>query len=204
MHLPPLQPPIAAGYCVSGAVVIASDAIIAPGVVLMADPNSQITIASGVCLGLGVILHANGGRIAIEMGATLGAGVLIVGTAVIGRGATIGPSSTIYNGSVASYQLVPPGSLLGEREKSADPARTAADPWAESEADTSGRSTGRSTAGKSTGQSTGSSTAGSSTADSSTAGDSTPTPEPVRPPKAPGIVYGKDAFLQMRGAMFPT
>jgi carbon dioxide concentrating mechanism protein CcmN len=192
MHLPPLQPPIAAGYCVSGAVVIAPDAIVAPGVVLMADPNSQITIASGVCLGLGVILHANGGRIAIEMGATLGAGVLIVGAVVIGRGATIGPSSTIYNHSVASHQLVPPGSLLGEREMGSremgSGGKTAeADPWSDSAAEPPAQ--------------TGSSFAGSSSTESTTS--STPTPEPARPPKEPGIVYGKDAFLQMRGAMFP-
>lgn len=191
MHLPPLQPPIAAGYCVSGAVVIAPDAIVAPGVVLMADPNSQITIASAVCLGLGVILHANGGRIAIEMGATLGAGVLIVGTAVIGRGATIGPSSTIYNSSVASHQLVPPGSLLGERETGSgemgSQEKTAtADPWSDSVVEP--------------GLSQPCSAATGSTATQ----DSPPSPEPVRPPKAPGIVYGKDAFLQMRGAMFPT
>jgi carbon dioxide concentrating mechanism protein CcmN len=193
MHLPPLQPPIAAGYCVSGAVVIAPDAIVAPGVVLMADPNSQITIASGVCLGLGVILHANGGRIAIEVGATLGAGVLIVGTAVIGRGATIGPSSTIYNASVASHQLVPPGSLLGEREMGSRETTATADPWsaAEPPASQAGSTATRSTATHS--PETNSTTMGS-----------TSTPEPARPPKAPGIVYGKDAFLQMRGAMFPT
>jgi carbon dioxide concentrating mechanism protein CcmN len=199
MHLPPLQPPIAAGYCVSGAVVIAPDAIVAPGVVLMADPNSQITIASAVCLGLGVILHANGGRIAIEMGATLGAGVLIVGSAVIGRGATIGPSSTIYNSSVASYQLVPPGSLLGERElgerelgerEIGGPEKaTTADPWSDAVVDPVRSHPGSASTG-------------------STATDATqaapPSPEPVRPPKAPGVVYGKDAFLQMRGAMFPT
>lgn len=181
MHLPPLQPPIAAGYCVSGAVVIAPDAIVAPGVVLMADPNSQITIASGACLGLGVILHANGGGISIESGATLGAGVLIVGTAVVGSGATIGPSTTLYNASVARHQIVSPGSLLGERDRTVASANA---PWAEE--------SGEGSAPRS-------------------AADTPHQAEPTAPAeqttstvkKTPGTVYGKDAFLQMRSSMFP-
>jgi carbon dioxide concentrating mechanism protein CcmN len=203
MHLPPLQPPIAAGYCISGTVVIAPDAIVAAGVVLMADPNSQITIGAGACLGLGVILHANGGGIAIEAGAILGAGVLIIGTAVIGRGAAIGASTTIYNSSVASHQIVAAGTLLGERERSvstnagfseangSNPA--VPDPWS-------------SASGQSSNQTQASNRPASqpaSAADQPDLAQSDSVSQPDRP-KKPAVVYGKDAFLQMRGAMFPS
>ncbi len=114
MHLPPLQSPFSPSYYTSGEVAIAPDAVIAPGVVLKADPMSSIVIGAGVCLGLGSVLHAHQGQIVIEAGASLGAGVLVVGNCRIGTQACVGSSTTLHNASVAPGQILPPGSLLGE------------------------------------------------------------------------------------------
>ncbi|MFM7424618.1 MAG: hypothetical protein ACKO7W_06430 [Elainella sp.] len=98
----------------SGDVVVHPSAAIAPGVLLQADPGSRLTVAAGVCIGQGVVLHANQGQLVIEAGATLGSGVLIVGRGKIGSNACIGALTTIINGSVEPNQIVPPRSLLGE------------------------------------------------------------------------------------------
>ncbi|MBE9114357.1 carbon dioxide concentrating mechanism protein [Lusitaniella coriacea LEGE 07157] len=119
MPLQPLQffdPP---RVQVSGDVSIHPDAAIAPGVVFLAPPNSRIIIAGGACIGMGVILHANGGAIEIEAGASLGTGVLMVGAGKIGANACIGSSTTIFNASVSPMQVVPPGSLIGDSSRSA-------------------------------------------------------------------------------------
>ncbi len=102
----------------SGEVAISPDAVIAPGVVLMADPQSKIVVGAGVCLGLGVVLHAHQGSIVIEASASLGAGVLVVGNCRIGTQACVGASTTLHNASVPPSQLVPPGSLLGQSGRS--------------------------------------------------------------------------------------
>lgn len=117
MPLQPLQffdPP---RVQVSGDVSIHPDAAIAPGVVFLAPPNSRIVIAGGACVGMGVILHANGGTIEIAAGASLGTGVLMVGAGKIGANACIGSSTTIFNASVPPMQVVPPGSLIGDSSR---------------------------------------------------------------------------------------
>jgi carbon dioxide concentrating mechanism protein CcmN len=100
--------------CASGDVTIHPSAAIAPGVILQAAPNSRIVIAEGVCVGMGVILNACEGTIEIQNGATLGAGVLIVGCGTIGSRACVGAATTIFNQSIAPWQVVPAGSLIGE------------------------------------------------------------------------------------------
>jgi carbon dioxide concentrating mechanism protein CcmN len=113
MHLPPLQSPSTPGFYVSGDVAIAEDAVIAPGVVLRADPGCSIVVGSGVLIGLGAVIHAVGGAIALEANANLGAGVLMVGRCRVGTSACVGASTTLHNADVAPGQLVMPGSLLG-------------------------------------------------------------------------------------------
>jgi len=77
MHLSPLQPISNSHFYVSGNVTIHPSAAIAPGVLLQADPESQIIIAAGVCVGMGTILHAHGNlRSGVKQH---WAGVLIVG-----------------------------------------------------------------------------------------------------------------------------
>jgi len=117
MNLPPLQPVSSSHFYVSGDVIIAPSAAIAPGVILQADSNSQLIIAAGACIGMGVILHAYGGILEIETGANLGAGALVIGKGKIGVNACVGPATTIFNCSVGWGQVVPPGSLLGDNSR---------------------------------------------------------------------------------------
>lgn len=152
MHLPPLHPPFSDRYHVSGEVAIAPDAVIAPGVVLMADPSSTIVVGSGVCLGLGVVLHAHRGSIVIGAGASLGAGVLVVGNCRIGTQACIGASTTLHNASVSPSQLVPPGSLLSRQATTS--GGEASDRFRNGAGNTSGRPAGN-TSGQPTGNTSG-------------------------------------------------
>ena len=117
MSLSPLHPIGNFNSHISGEVIIDRTAAIAPGVVFHADPNSKIIIAAGVCIGMGVVLHAHAGNLEIEAGVNLGAGVLVVGKGTIGANACIGAATTIFNCSVAPKQVIPPGSLLGDTSR---------------------------------------------------------------------------------------
>lgn len=103
-------------------------AVIAPGVMLQADPGSQLIVAAGVCIGMGCILHAHQGMLEIEAGATLGTGVLVVGHGKIGANACIGAMTTIIDSSVPEQQMISPGSLIGDRSRQADTAEPASEP----------------------------------------------------------------------------
>lgn len=115
MHLLPLPLSSNSQTYVNGDVRIDPSAAIAAGVILRANPDSQIIIAAGVCIGMGSILHAHGGTLEVEAGANLGAGVLIVGQGKIGANACIGATTTIWNDSVAPGQVVSAGSVLGDK-----------------------------------------------------------------------------------------
>ena len=117
MSLPPVQPISRSEFYVNGDVTIDESAIVAPGVILRAAPNSQIIIGAGACLGMGTILTAYQGVIAIGAGAILGTGVLVVGRGEIGENACIGSTTTIFNASVAAMSLVPSGSLIGDTSR---------------------------------------------------------------------------------------
>ncbi|MDV2996302.1 MAG: hypothetical protein N4J56_005956 [Chroococcidiopsis sp. SAG 2025] len=117
MSLSPLHPIGNFNSHISGEVIIDRTAAIAPGVVFHADPNSKIIIAAGVCIGMGVVLHAHDGNVEIETGVNLGAGVLVVGKATIGANACVGAATTVFNCSVAPKQVIPPGSLLGDTSR---------------------------------------------------------------------------------------
>ncbi|MDX2100220.1 MAG: hypothetical protein SFW36_20785 [Leptolyngbyaceae cyanobacterium bins.59] len=119
--LPPLRLPDHPDIYVQGEVTVHPNAAIASGVILQAGPGSRIVIGAGACIGMGVILQAYQGDLEIGEGASLGAGVLIVGQGRIGANACIGASTTIYNHSIAPRQLVPAGSLIG------DPSRQGSD-----------------------------------------------------------------------------
>jgi carbon dioxide concentrating mechanism protein CcmN len=119
MYLPPLHPISNSDFYVSGNVVIHPSAAIAPGVLLQADPESQIIIASGVCIGMGAILHAYQGRLEVQEGVNIGAGVLIVGKGKIGTHACIGSATTILNPSIGRGEVVSPGSLIGDTSRQA-------------------------------------------------------------------------------------
>jgi carbon dioxide concentrating mechanism protein CcmN len=109
-----LQPALDSNSYIQGDVTIDPGAVIAPGVLLQAGPNSRIIIGAGACLGMGVILQAYEGTLEIQAGASLGAGVLVVGSGMIGSNACIGTTSTLLNPSIEPSQVIAPGSLLGE------------------------------------------------------------------------------------------
>ncbi|USR92515.1 hypothetical protein NEA10_07305 [Phormidium yuhuli AB48] len=113
----PISPLEREDVFVSGDVTIHANAAIAPGVVLQAGPNERIIIADGVCLGLGVVIHAHQGNICVKAGANLGAGVLIVGACTVGPYASIGAASTIINQDIAPDDVVPAGTVLGDRSR---------------------------------------------------------------------------------------
>ncbi|MBE9177738.1 transferase [Oculatella sp. LEGE 06141] len=114
-------------FYISGDVTIHPEAAIAADVVLQADPNSQLIIAAGACIGSGTVLHAQQGTLEIEASATLGAKVLVVGNGRIGKSACIGSQTTIINCSVEAEQVISANSLLGDTsyqltESTTDPA----------------------------------------------------------------------------------
>lgn len=114
MYVSPLQLLSNSQTYVSGDVTIDEGAAIAPGVILQAEPDSKITIASGACLGMGTILHARGGTLIVEAGAILGTGVLVVGSGKIGVNACIGSGATILNPAIKQSQLLAAGVLIGD------------------------------------------------------------------------------------------
>jgi carbon dioxide concentrating mechanism protein CcmN len=117
VYSPPLQAMHDSQVYISGDVTIDPSAAIAPGALLQASEGSSITIAAGVCIGMGAVLHACGGTLEIQTGASLGAGVLIVGAGIIGPNACIGAQSTLLNTSLEGNVLVPSGSVLGDRSR---------------------------------------------------------------------------------------
>ena len=117
MYLPPLQPVSSKDVYISGDVTIHPSAVLAPGVVLQATPNSRIIIGAEVSIGMGTIINAYQGSVEIGNGATLGAGVLIVGDSTIGSNACIGTTTTIFNASIDSMTVIAPGSLIGDTSR---------------------------------------------------------------------------------------
>ncbi len=117
MYLPPVHPISTSHFYASGSVTIHPSAAIAPGVLLQADPDSQIIIAAGVCVGMGAVLHAHQGNLEVESGANIGTGVLIVGKGKIGTNACIGSMTTILNSDLGRGEVVPPGSLIGDASR---------------------------------------------------------------------------------------
>ena len=101
-----------------GNVSIDPSAVIAPGVLLQAEANSQIKIGAGVCIGAGTIVQAAGGNLYIEAGVCIGRGVLIVGSGSIDRDACIGAGTTAIDPHVEVGAVIPPNSLLGDRSRS--------------------------------------------------------------------------------------
>lgn len=112
------DPSEAMAYYVGENVIIATDVVVASGVVLEAIPGSRLVIESGVCLGVGVIVQAWGGELILQAGASLGEGVLLVGAGIVGYNACIGAKSTLIHPDVAVDQVVPARSLLGDTSPS--------------------------------------------------------------------------------------
>ncbi|MBF2065512.1 MAG: transferase [Calothrix sp. C42_A2020_038] len=115
MSVPPLRLGSSFESYISGEVIVHPSAVIAPGVILRAAPNSKIIIGAGVCIGMGSVIQLDTGTLEIEPGASLGAGFLMVGEGKIGANACIGSATTVFRCSVSPGQVVAPGSILGDK-----------------------------------------------------------------------------------------
>lgn len=103
-----------------GTVTIDPSAVIAPGVLIQAEADAQITIGPGVCIGAGSILHAQGGPLDIGVGACLGRDVLVVGWGKIGNNACLGAACTVLQPQVEAGDIVPPAALWGDESRGAE------------------------------------------------------------------------------------
>ena len=117
MYLPPPQPTLNHDIRVSGDVEIHPTASLAPGVILQAAPDSRIVIGADACIGMGAIINACQGTIAIGSGAILGSGVLIIGKCKIGDNCCIGTSTTIFQTDVPAMSVIEPGSIIGDTSR---------------------------------------------------------------------------------------
>jgi carbon dioxide concentrating mechanism protein CcmN len=117
LQLPPPHLISETHYFLSGDVELAEGVGVAAGVLLQANPGCCIKIAVGACIGMGSILHADAGDLIVEAGATLGTGVLIIGSGTIGPNACIGSASTLLNPSIAADQVISPGSIVGDASR---------------------------------------------------------------------------------------
>jgi carbon dioxide concentrating mechanism protein CcmN len=117
MAVPPLYLCDRIDSHISGEVKIHPSAVIAPGAIFQAAPNSRIVISQGVCIGMGAILQVESGTLLIEAGAIIGAGFLMVGAGTLGTNCCIGAATTIFNGSVPPHQVISPGSIVGDSSR---------------------------------------------------------------------------------------
>lgn len=107
----------AAAFYVTGAVTIAPDAAIAPGVILKAMPGSHLMIGKRACIGAGVVIQAQRGGLTLREGASLGTGVLVMGCGVIGAHSCVGAESTLINPAIGDSEVLPARSLLGDQSR---------------------------------------------------------------------------------------
>jgi carbon dioxide concentrating mechanism protein CcmN len=121
MNLLPAMTPIDRPAVISGNVSVHPTANIASGVLLHADPDSQLIIGAGVCVGWGCVIHAHAGILSIGDGAILGMGALVIGICQIGEHACIGSASSLMNVVIAAHSIVPPNSLVDEKSSNPIP-----------------------------------------------------------------------------------
>jgi carbon dioxide concentrating mechanism protein CcmN len=105
---------------ISGDVTVHPTANIGSGVLLHADPGSQLIIGVGACVGAGCVIHAHTGTLFIGDGVILGMGTLVFGTTQVGERACIGADSSLIDVSIAPNTVVPPNSLLDSYSLSAE------------------------------------------------------------------------------------
>jgi carbon dioxide concentrating mechanism protein CcmN len=108
---------------VSGDVTVHPTANIGSGVLLHADPGSQLIIGVGACVGAGCVIHAHTGTLFIGDGVILGMGTLVFGTTQVGERACIGADSSLIDVLIAPNTVVPPNSLIDSYSLSAEYAK---------------------------------------------------------------------------------
>ncbi len=118
--LPVAMPPHNRTAVISGDVTVHPTANIGKGVLLHADPGSQLIIGVGACVGAGCVIHAHTGTLFIGDGVILGMGTLVFGTTQVGERACIGADSSLIDVSIAPNTVVPPNSLIDSYSLSAE------------------------------------------------------------------------------------
>ena len=113
MHLQPLHPISHRESWTAGEVAVDPTAVVAPGVLLQADPGCRIRIGPGAVIGMGTVVHAHDGAIDIGAGVNVGAAVLLIGRVTIGDRACLGSQATIMNTVVNMGQTIAPGEIIG-------------------------------------------------------------------------------------------
>jgi carbon dioxide concentrating mechanism protein CcmN len=210
MYLSPLQLSSNSQIFMSGDVVVKEGVAIAPGVILQADPGSRISIATGACIGMGVILHAREGTLEIEAGAMLGAGVLVVGAGTIGANACIGAGTTLINPSIDQMQILAAGSLIGDtsRQVAAETAETAETAEAQTAAEPETTTATAPAVEPTVDRPIDPPEAAQTQPQTPPAPAPDPSPEtaanpPPQPAEVPTILYGQAHINQLLGTLFP-
>jgi carbon dioxide concentrating mechanism protein CcmN len=108
---------------ISGDVTVHPTANIGSGVLLHADPGSQLVVGVGACIGAGCILHAHTGTLFIGDGVILGMGTLVFGTTQVGERSCVGADSSLIDVSIAPNTVLPPNSLIDSYSSSSEYAK---------------------------------------------------------------------------------
>jgi carbon dioxide concentrating mechanism protein CcmN len=106
------MPPSNRPAVLSGDVTVHPTANIASGVLLHANPGSQLIVGVGACIGTGCVLHAHTGTLFIGDGVILGMGTLVFGATQVGERSCIGADSSLIDVSIAPNTVLPPNSLV--------------------------------------------------------------------------------------------
>jgi carbon dioxide concentrating mechanism protein CcmN len=115
--------PINRPAVISGDVTVHPTANVASGVLLHADPGSQLIVGVGACIGAGCILHAHTGTLFIGDGVILGMGTLVFGTTQVGERSCIGADSSLIDVLIAPNTVLPPNSLVDFYSSSSEYAK---------------------------------------------------------------------------------
>jgi carbon dioxide concentrating mechanism protein CcmN len=121
--IPLPMPPSNRPAVISGDVTVHPTANIGNGVLLHANPGSQLIIGVGACIGAGCILHAHTGTLFIGDGVILGMGTLVFGPTQVGERSCIGADSSLIDVSIAPNTVLPPNSLIDSYSSSPEYAK---------------------------------------------------------------------------------
>ncbi len=98
-------------YCHCGDVQVDATAVIAAGVVLLAEPGTCLRVEAGVVIGAGAVIQARQGSLTLAAGAIIGTGAVVVGQGYVGQRVCIGSLATVVDPAIAPNRAIPANSL---------------------------------------------------------------------------------------------
>lgn len=98
-------------YCHCGDVQVDATAVVAAGVVLLAEPGTCLRIEAGVVIGAGAVIQARQGSLTLAAGAIIGTGAVVVGQGYVGQRVCIGSLATVVDPAIAPNRSIPANSL---------------------------------------------------------------------------------------------